>query len=82
MDVEHDYRKHGDRRQCDAAMASGQLDRRHIAERHLPEADLLRKSTCDGQTHFSESIKLSEKSEHKIFQEIDVFNNPRHHERS
>jgi len=77
MDVFSNHRGRQERRQCDLALALGCFDRRHNAERRLPEMAVLRLSDNDWQKYFGASIKMSEKSEHKIFQENDVFNKSR-----
>ena len=66
-----------ERRLCDVALALGCFDRRHNAERRLPDMAVLRLSDHDWQKYFGASSKLSEKSEHKIFQDTDVFNKAR-----
>lgn len=77
MNVLNNHRGRPERRQSDSALAAGCVDRRHNAERRLPEMETLRLSDMDWQEYFGASIKLSEKSEHKIFQESNVFNKTR-----
>jgi hypothetical protein len=71
------HRGRQERRLGDSALAVGCFDRRHNVERRLPEMAVLRLSDIDWQKYFGASIKLSEKSEHKIFHENDVFNKSR-----
>jgi hypothetical protein len=66
-----------ERRQGDLALAPGCFDRRHNAERRLPEMAVLRLSANDWQKYFGASIAMSEKSEQKIFQDSNVFNKGR-----
>lgn len=77
MNILYNHRGGQERRQCDLALVFGSFDRRHRAERRLPQMEVLRLSDIDWQEYFGASIKLSEKSEHKIFQETNVFNKTR-----
>jgi hypothetical protein len=77
MEALDKHRGRQERRQCDFALAVGFFDRRHNVERRLPQMEMLRLSDIDWQEYFGAQIKLSEKSEHKIFPDIDVLNKTR-----
>jgi len=74
----NNHRGRQERRQGDTSLPVGIFNRRHNTERRLPEMEILRLSDLDWQKYFGDSSTLSEKSEHKIFQEIDVFDKTHH----
>lgn len=78
MDVFSNHSGRHERRQRDSALAPGCFDRRHNPDRRLSEMTVLRLSDIDWQGYFGALIKPSEKSEHKIFQETDVFDKKPH----
>ena len=69
MDFFNDHRVRQERRRDDSGVAVGGFERRHYAERRLPLVETVRLSNLDWQAYFGTSIKLTEKSEHKIAQE-------------
>jgi len=67
------HRVRQERRQSESALAVGYFDRRHNAERRLPEMAVLRLSDIDWQKYFGAPIKLPEKSEQEISQDTNAF---------
>jgi hypothetical protein len=63
MKVLDNHRGRQERRQSGAALATGCFDRRHIAERRLPEMTVLKLSERDWQIYFGASTKRSKKLE-------------------
>lgn len=70
MDVLSNHRGRQERRQSVSVLAVGCFDRRHIAERRLPEMEVLRLSDVDWQGYFGASIKQSEKRNTKYFKKL------------
>jgi hypothetical protein len=71
-------RGYQERRRMDSSLPVGCFNRRHSAERRLPEMEMLRLSDMEWQRYFGDSSQLSEKSERKIFPETDVIYRTHH----
>lgn len=82
MDELNNRRRHEDRRQSGSNLADGFFERRHLAERRLPEMDVLKLSDRDWQAYFGEAPEASEKPEGRTLYEPERLNKKRDPKRS